>query len=150
MSIFSSMYDFVSDVADTVCAVACTAGYLAEDLAGSAVDTVKKHPGKTALICVGTVATGGAATAFTGSIAAVVGSTGVLGTTASGTAISTLSGVALTNASMAALGGGAIAAGGGGMAAGATVVITTGTVTGAAVSTGSAVVAAKHEKRGAV
>lgn len=139
MSFFNSVFDFVGDASSVI-----------GDLAGVVVDTVKENPGTAVLVCVGTIATGGAAAVFAGPIAATIGSAGLLGATASGTAISTLSGVALTNASLAALGGGAIAAGGGGMAAGVTVVATTGAACGAAVSVGAAVGAAEAEKRGNV
>ncbi len=125
MSFFDSVFDFVGGAVDVVA-----------DLAVSAVDVVMDNPGKVALVCVGTVATTAAAVTFAAPIAAFVGATGLLGATASGTAISSLSGVALTNASLAALGGGSLAVGGGGMVAGATVVATSGAVAGAAASTG--------------
>ncbi|MGE6323328.1 hypothetical protein ACQKEF_24235 [Pseudomonas oryzihabitans] len=146
MSFFDSVFDFVDRAAGTVSDLAVATVDAIGDLASSAVDTVTENPGKTALVCLGTLATGGAAVAFAGPIAAVVGSTGLLGATASGTAISSLSGVALTNASLAALGGGAIAAGGGGMAAGVTVVGWTGAAVGASVGVGAAAGAAGAER----
>lgn len=146
MSFFDSVIDFVDDAAGTLGNLVAVSVDIAGDLASATVDTVIEHPGKVALICVGTIATGGAAAAFAGPIAAAIGSTGLLGATASGTTISTLSGAALTKASLASLGGGAIAAGGGGMATGATVVATTGAALGAATSAGVTVYAAEAEK----
>ncbi len=148
MSFLDSIFDFVDDVAG---AAGCL-GYVAIDtvgeLASSAVDTVQKHPGKVALVCVGTIASAGAAAAFAGPIATACGSVGLLGTTASGTTISTLSGAALSNASLAAFGGGAIATGGGGMAAGVTAIGASGASLGAAVSTGAAVGVVRSDKNG--
>ncbi|OPE19538.1 hypothetical protein APA86_33745 [Pseudomonas aeruginosa] len=138
MSIFDSFFDCVGDALSGVI-------NFSEGIADAVVD----NPGKTALVCVGTLATGGAAAAFAGPIAAAVGSTGLMGATVStGTAISSLSGVALTNASLAALGGGSIAAGGGGMAAGAAVVATTGAAVGASVGVGIAASDAALESNG--
>lgn len=108
-----------------------------DGIAGTAdkiIETAQENPGKAALIAGAAIVTGGAAAVAAPTIAAVVGATGVLGTTSTGTVISTLSGVALQNASLAALGGGAVAAGGGGMAAGTAAVAATGTTLGAAVS----------------
>lgn len=69
-----------------------------------------------------------------GTIATVLGGTGVLGNTATtGVAISSLSGAAATNASLAALGGGALSVGGGGMALGTAVVAGTGAAVNGAV-----------------
>lgn len=127
MSFFDSIVDGVFDLASSV-----------GGMAVSAADYVVDNPGKTALVCVGAIATGGLASAFAAPLAAMVGSTGLLGATASGTAISSLSGAALANASLAALGGGSLAAGGGGMVAGATVVATAGTAVGATVGVGAA------------
>lgn len=96
---------------------------------------VEENPGKSALIAAATVATGGAAAAFAGPVAATAGGLGLLGSTATtGTAISTLTGAALTNASLAAVGGGALAAGGAGMAGGTAVIATTGALAGGAVT----------------
>lgn len=105
---------------------------------GNTIDFVAENPIKS-LAAVGvTVATGGLALAYAPAIAAAVGTTGILGATATtGTVISTLEGVALANASLAALGGGAVAVGGGGIAAGTTAVAVAGTVTGAVVSVGT-------------
>ncbi len=106
----------------------------AVDVAAAAVDAVIENPIKTVCMCGAGVVTGGLVTVFAAPIAAAIGTTGLLGATASGTAISSLSGVALTNASLAALGGGALAAGGGGMAAGVTTLAVTGAAAGTAVS----------------
>ncbi len=137
MSFFDSLFDLVGSAIGSV-----------GDLAVSAVDIVVENPGKTALVCLGTRATGGTALAFAGPLAAAAGSAGLLGATASGTAISTLSGVALTNASLAAVGGGALAAGGGGMAVGATVVASTGAALGAAAGAGLAAGVAEADNQG--
>jgi len=104
----------------------------------TALDFAKENPGKAALVVAATAATGGAAFATAGPIAAAIGGTGVLGTAGSGAAISELTGIYLTNASLAALGGGTLAAGGAGMAGGTAVAATAGAAVGAAVS-GSAV-----------
>ena len=110
------------------------------DTIGDAVDFVAENPIKSIAAVVVTVGTGGLALAYAPAIAAAVGTTGILGATATtGTVISTLEGVALANASLAALGGGAVAVGGGGIAAGTTAVAVAvaGTVTGAVVSVGT-------------
>ncbi len=130
--------EFVSEMSDDIA-----------ELAGKTVDFVKENPGKTALIVGATVVTGGAAGAFATAagpvIASALGSTGILGATASGTAISSLSGAALTNASLAAIGGGSLASGGAGVAGGLAVISTTGTVAGGAVAaTGATYVATKE------
>ena len=62
--------------------------------------------------------------------AGLLGATGLLGTTASGTTISTLSGAALTKASLAAIGGGALSVGGGGVALGSVFVVAAGSALG--------------------
>lgn len=102
---------------------------------GTVVNAALENPGKAALVVGATVATGGLAAVAAPSIAAVAGSAGLLGAASTGTAISTLSGAALANASLAAVGGGALAAGGSGMAAGTSVIVGAGAVTGASVST---------------
>ena len=92
----------------------------------------EEHPGATSL-AVNVATSGMAAWSNTGTIATVLGSTGVLGNTATtGVAISSLSGAAATNASLAALGGGALSVGGGGMALGTAVVAGTGAAVGSA------------------
>ncbi len=109
------LFNFVRDIVDAT-----------SDAIGSVVDIVAENPVKSIAIGVATVASGGAALAFAGPIAAAVGTAGLLGAASTGTAISTLSGAALANASLATLGGGALAVGGGGMAAGTTVVAAAG------------------------
>lgn len=106
------MLDFISDCWDAIC----------------------DHPIRTAVTAVAVVATGGAALAAAPTIAGAMGAFGMLGTTASGTAISSLSGAALTNASLAAVGGGSLAAGGGGMATGTTIIGSLGAKTGGMIS----------------
>lgn len=118
-----NMFGFIKNVANT-----------AIDKALDAAIYVEKNPKKCVAVVVGTVATGGVAFVAAPAIAAGIGAVGMLGATASGTAISSLSGVALTNASLAALGGGTIAAGGAGMAGGVTVITGTGVATGAVIS----------------
>ena len=82
-------------------------------------------------------AVGGAVIAGTGAwiaapqIAAALGTTGILGSASTGTAISTLSGAALESASLAALGGGAASVGGLGMAGGVAFLGATGAALGA-------------------
>lgn len=98
------------------------------------VDMITDNPIKSALVVVGTIATGGAFWVAAPAIATTLGATGVLGVASTGTAISTLSGAASTSASLAALGGGSLATGGLGMAGGTAVISATGTVTGAVVS----------------
>lgn len=102
----------------------------------AALDAVIENPGKALAIAAVTVGTGGLALAYAGSIAATLGTTGVLGAAGTGVAIDTLTGIYLTNASLAALGGGTVAAGGGGMAVGTMVVTAAGATTGAVVSGG--------------
>lgn len=108
------------------------------DTIGSVVDTVVENPIKSIVIGVVTVASGGAALAFAGPIAATVGAAGWLGAASTGTAISTLSGAALANASLVAFSTGTLAAGGGGMAAGSAVIAATGAAVGTVVSGGVA------------
>lgn len=120
-------FDFVSDIVES------TVGTI-----GSVVDTVVENPIKSIAIGLVTVASGGAALAFAGPIAATVGAAGWLGAASTGTAISTLSGAALTNASLVAFSTGTLAAGGGGMAAGSAVIAATGAAVGTAVSGGVA------------
>ena len=122
-----SIFDFVGDC---VCAVVDTA----IDGVSTVADFCEDNPATTVVLA--TAATGGLATAFAPTIAATIGSTGVLGATATtGTTISSLSGAALKSASLAQLGGGALAAGGGGMAAGTAVVGTSSAVLGGGVGT---------------
>ena len=92
----------------------------------------EEHPVATSLAV--NLATGGmTAWSNAGTIATVLGGTGVLGNTATtGVAISSLSGAAATNASLAALGGGALSVGGGGMALGTALVAGTGAAVGSA------------------
>jgi len=134
MFLFDSLIDFVGDAVEVV-----------GELAVSTVECVIDNPGKAALICVTTVATGGLASAFAAPIAASIGSTGLLGAAATGTAINSLSGIALTNASLAAIGGGSLAAGGGGIAAGVTVLTNVGAAAGAATSIGLTVDSDKED-----
>ena len=109
------------------------------DLVGEGIDCVmdgviaEEQPVATSLAV--NLATGGmTAWSNAGTIATVLGGTGVLGNTATtGVAISSLSGAAATNASLAALGGGALSVGGGGMALGTAVVAGTGAAVNGAV-----------------
>jgi len=107
-------------------------------LLGTPINAAIENPGKAAAIVAVTVATGGAALAYAGPIAATLGSTGILGTAGTGVAIDTLTGIYLTNASLAALGGGTLAAGGAGIAGGTMVITAAGAATGAVVSGGIA------------
>ena len=122
MGFFEGIFDLVGEgiycVMDGVIAV----GEFAEE-----------HPVATSLAV--NLATGGmTAWSNAGTIATVLGGTGVLGNTATtGIAISSLSGAAATNASLAALGGGALSVGGGGMALGTAVVAGTGAAVNGAV-----------------
>lgn len=100
------------------------------------IDTVKENPVKSVAAVAVTLASGGAALACAGPIAATLGSAGFLGTASTGASISSLTGAALTNASLAALGGGALSVGGGGMAAGTVVVGVSGAATGAVAAGG--------------
>jgi hypothetical protein len=105
-----------------------------------AIQTVVDNPGKALLITGAAVVTGGAAFVAAPTIAGAIGTTGLLGSASTGTAISTLTGAALESAALASVGGGALAVGGGGMVAGAQVLGASGAVIGAAAS--SAAVAA--------
>lgn len=115
MGFFEGIFDLVGEGIDCVMDGVIAVGEFAEE-----------HPVATSLAV--NVATGGmAAWSNAGTIATMVGGTGVLGNTATtGVAISSLSGAAATNASLAALGGGALSVGGGGMALGTAVVAGTG------------------------
>ena len=86
-----SFFDFIGDIVES-----------AAGAVGSVVETIAENPIKSIAIGVATVASGGAALAFAGPLAAAVGATGVLGAASTGTAIGTLGGAALTNASLAA------------------------------------------------
>ncbi len=77
---------------------------VAADGVGAVTDFIEENP-KTS-IAIGTVVGIATAGVAAPAIAASIGATGVLGTTAGGTAISSLSGAALSSASLAALGGG--------------------------------------------
>lgn len=121
MGFFEDIFDLVGEGIDCVMDGVIAVGEFAEE-----------HPVATSLAV--NVATGGmAAWSNAGTIATVLGGTGVLGNTATtGVAISSLSGGAATNASLAALGGGALSVGGGGMALGTAVVAGTGAAVGSA------------------
>lgn len=122
MGFFESIVDLVGEGIDCVMDGVIVAGEFAEE-----------HPVATSMAF--NLATGGmAAWSNAGTIATVLGGTGVLGNTATtGVAISSLSGAAATNASLAALGGGALSVGGGGMALGTAVVAGTGAAVNGAV-----------------
>lgn len=122
MGFFESIVDLVGEGIDCVMDGVIAAGEFAEE-----------HPVATSMAF--NLATGGmAAWSNAGTIATVLGGTGVLGNTATtGVAISSLSGAAATNASLAALGGGALSVGGGGMALGTAVVAGTGVAVNGAV-----------------
>jgi hypothetical protein len=122
MGFFESIVDLVGEGIDCVMDGVIAAGEFAEE-----------HPVATSMAF--NLATGGmAAWSNAGTIATVLGGTGVLGNTATtGVAISSLSGAAATNASLAALGGGALSVGGGGMALGTAVVAGTGAAVNGAV-----------------
>lgn len=114
MGFFEDIFDLVGEGIDCVMDGVIAVGEFAEE-----------HPVATSLAV--NVATGGmAAWSNAGTIATILGGTGVLGNTATtGVAISSLSGAAATNASLAALGGG-------GMALGTAVVAGTGAAVGSA------------------
>lgn len=122
MGFFEGIFDLVGEGIDCVMDGVIAVGEFAEE-----------HPVATSLAV--NVATGGmAAWSNAGTIATMVGGTGVLGNTATtGVAISSLSGAAATNASLATLGGGALSVGGGGMALGTAVVAGTGAAVNGAV-----------------
>lgn len=122
MGFFEGIFDLVGEGIDCVMDGVIAVGEFAEE-----------HPVATSLAV--NLATGGmTAWSNAGTIATVLGGTGVLGNTATtGVAISSLSGAAATNASLAALGGGALSVGGGGMALGTAVVAGTGAAVGSAV-----------------
>lgn len=121
MGFFENIFDLVGEGIDCVMDGVIAVGEFAEE-----------HPVATSLAV--NLATGGmTAWSNAGTIATVLGGTGVLGNTATtGVAISSLSGAAATNASLAALGGGALSVGGGGMALGTAVVAGTGAAVGSA------------------
>ncbi len=122
MGFFEGIVDLVGEGIDCVMDGVIAVGEFAEE-----------HPVATSL-AVNLATSGMAAWSNAGTIATVLGGTGVLGNTATtGVAISSLSGAAATNASLAALGGGALSVGGGGMALGTAVVAGTGAAVGSAV-----------------
>lgn len=121
MGFFEGIFDLVGEGIDCVMDGVIAVGEFAEE-----------HPVATSL-AVNVATSGMAAWSNAGTIATVLGGTGVLGNTATtGVAISSLSGAAATNASLATLGGGALSAGGGGMALGTAVVAGTGAAVGSA------------------
>ena len=122
MGFFEGIFDLVGEGIDCVMDGVIAVGEFAEE-----------HPVATSLAV--NLATGGmTAWSNAGTIATVLGGTGVLGNTATtGVAISSLSGAAATNASLAALGGGALSVGGGGMALGTAVVAGTGAAVSGAI-----------------
>ena len=106
MGFFEGIFDLVGEGIDCVMDGVIAVGEFAEE-----------HPVATSL-AVNVATSGMAAWSNAGTIATILGGTGVLGNTATtGVAISSLSGAAATNASLAALGGGALSAGGGGIGA---------------------------------
>lgn len=122
--------DFICSGIDSVGSTACKGMDVIGNVASAAID----NPVEAVAIATATVATGGAAFAFAGPIAATIGGTGLLGAASTGTAIIDLVGAAKISASLAAVGGGAVAAGGGGMAAGTAAITTAGAATGAGLS----------------
>lgn len=121
MGFFEGIFDLIGEGIDCVMDGVIAVGEFAEE-----------HPVATSL-AVNVATSGMAAWSNAGTIATVLGGTGVLGNTATtGVAISSLSGAAATNASLAALGGGALSVGGGGMALGTAVVAGTGAAVGSA------------------
>lgn len=122
MGFFEGIFDLVGEGIDCVMDGVIAVGEFAEE-----------HPVATSLAV--NLATGGmTAWSNAGTIATMLGGTGVLGNTATtGVAISSLSGAAATNASLAALGGGALSVGGGGMALGTAVVAGTGAAVNGAI-----------------
>lgn len=121
MGFFEGIFDLVGEGIDCVMDGVIAVGEFAEE-----------HPVATSL-AVNVATSGMAAWSNVGTIATVLGGTGVLGNTATtGVAISSLSGAAATNASLAALGGGALSVGGGGMALGTAFVAGTGAAVGSA------------------
>lgn len=114
MGFFEGIFDLVGEGIDCVMDGVIAVGEFAEE-----------HPVATSL-AVNVATSGMAAWSNAGTIATILGGTGVLGNTATtGVAISSLSGAAATNASLAALGGG-------GMALGTAVVAGTGAAVGSA------------------
>lgn len=134
MGFFYDVFEVIGDVASGTIDIVEDIADEAVDLASNAIEYVAENPGKTAAAVTVTALSGGFAFVAAPSIAAIAGSTGLLGAASTGTAISSLSGAALTNASLAALGGGAISAGGAGMVGGTAVVTGAGVVTGATAS----------------
>lgn len=135
------MFDFFSDAVQGIGrAIDTTVNVVIIDgvcgALDAVIDTVKENPVKSVTAVAITLASGGAALACAGPIAATLGGTGLLGAASTGASISGLTGAALTNASLAALGGGALSVGGGGMAAGTVVAGATGAATGAVVTAG--------------
>lgn len=121
MGFFEDIFDLVGEGIDCVMDGVIAVGEFAEE-----------HPVATSM-AVNVATSGMAAWSNAGTIATILGGTGVLGNTATtGVAISSLSGAAATNASLAALGGGALSVGGGGMALGTAVVAGTGAAVGSA------------------
>lgn len=95
-------------------------------IVGKTIDYIAENPKKSLAIVSAGVATGGAAYVAAPAIAAAIGTTGVLGKTATtGAVISKLTGAPLVNASLAKIGGGAISIGGKGIAGGKFVIATT-------------------------
>lgn len=122
MGFFEGIFDLVGEGIDCVMDGVIAVGEFAEE-----------HPVATSL-AVNVATSGMAAWSNAGTIATILGGTGVLGnTTTTGVAISSLSGAAATNASLAALGSGALSVGGGGMALGTAVVAGTGAAVNGAV-----------------
>ena len=122
MGFFEGIFDLVGEGIDCAMDGVIAVGEFAEE-----------HPVATSL-AVNVATSGMAAWSNAGTIATILGGTGVLGNTATtGVAISSLSGAAATNASLAALGGGALSVGGGGMALGTAVVAGTGAAVNGAV-----------------
>ncbi|OVZ77199.1 hypothetical protein CBW54_21470, partial [Yersinia kristensenii] len=92
--------DFIGDVFEGALDVAFGTAAAVCDAAVAVKDAVVENPGKSALIAVATVATGGAALAAAPAIGAAVSAAGF------GVAGGTLSGAAASSAGLAALGGG--------------------------------------------
>ena len=124
MGFFEGIFDLVGEGIDCVMDRVIAVGEFAEE-----------HPVATSL-AVNVATSGMAAWSNAGTIATVLGGTGVLGNTATtGVAISSLSGAAATNASLsgaAATNASLAALGGGGMALGTAVVAGTGAAVGSA------------------
>jgi len=137
MGWFDDFSDLVSDAAEVAvdCAISGVegAGRAAVFVGDKVVDRVceaatyvEENPGKTILMTVAVLGSGGVALAAAPTVGAAVSAAGF------GVAGGTLSGAAASSAGLAALGGGSLAAGGAGVAGGTAVVTAAGATAGGA------------------